>query len=270
MLFRSRAAILASQEPHLRAFCPAPAERLLWPPKSRLRRVRTAAAPEPVQQALPKAHFAATRDAPNPAPAPETRPKPAPVHPSSIEPGSHARELIDLFVDDCRSGRHADLSTFFRAFKLSLADGLGLERYALFLKMSQGEQLVCFLARGFGPGIEPRRTSLALDGHNLMSKVFAQPNGFFMAERARVAGLRPMLPEQLRGELLASGALWGAVNVNQRSVGVLWADCGPEGSDIDPVQYAGFKLLVRHFGEELTRLMRVQKSQTVFADSNRN
>jgi len=235
-----RAAVQASQEPHLWAFCASPATRLLWPPKPRLRRVRAAV------------------------------PKPAPVRPSSVEPGSRARALIDLFVDDCRSGRHADLSTFFRAFKLSLADGLGLARYALFLKMSQGEQLVCFLARGFGPDIEPRRTSLALDGQNLIAKVYAQPNGFFMAERARVAGLRALLPEKLRPELLASGALWGAVHVNQRSVGVLWADCGPEGGDLDAVQYAGFKLLVRHFGDELTRLMRVQKSQTVFADSNRN
>ena len=273
-----RAAILASQEPHLRAFCAAPAERLLWPPKSRLRRVRAvvpvALEPQPAtpaaQATSTAAPHATAHKAPSPAsPTPEPRLKPAPVHPSSIEPGSRARELIDLFVNDCRSGRHADLSTFFRAFKLSLADGLGLERYALFLKMSQGEQLVCFLARGFGPGIEPRRYSLALDGHNLIAKVFAQPNGFFMAERARVAGLRAMLPEKLRPELLASGALWGAVHVNQRSVGVLWADCGPEGGDLDAVQYAGFKLLVRHFGDELTRLMRAQKSQTVFADSNR-
>lgn len=82
-----------------------------------------------------------------------------------------------------------------------------------------------------------------------------------------MAGLRALLPEKLRPELLDSGALWGAVHVNQRSVGVLWADCGPAGGDLDPMQYAGFKLLVRHFGDELTRLMRVQKSQTVFADS---
>ncbi|MDO9610910.1 MAG: HDOD domain-containing protein [Serpentinimonas sp.] len=277
-----RAAIQASLEPHLWAFCAAPATRLLWPPKPRLRRVRAAAvavavaAPESAQQPAPAAQAAAlaapaaaTRAAPRPAPAPAPRPKPAPERPSSVEPGSRARTLIDLFVDDCRSGRHADLSTFFRAFKRSLADGLGLERYALFLKMSQGEQLVCFLARGFGPEIEPRRYSLALDGHNLIAKLFAQPNGFYMAERARVAGLRALLPEKLRPELLASGALWGAVHVNQRSVGVLWADCGPEGGDLDAVQYAGFKLLVRHFGEELTRLMRVQKSQTVFADSSR-
>ncbi len=275
-----RAAILASQEPHLWAFCAAPAARLLWPPQPRLRRLRRGHAAEPAalepaqparpaaQAAPPAAQAAATRNAPSPA-APAPRPKPAPEHPSSVEPGSRARLLIDLFVNDCRDGRHADLSTFFRAFKLSLADGLGLERYALFLKMSQAEQLVCFLARGFGPDIEPRRYSLALDGHNLIAKVFAQPNGFFMAERARAAGLRALLPEKLRPELLPSGAVWGAVSVNQRSVGVLWADCGPEGGDLDPVQYAGFKLLVRHFGDELTRLMRVQKSQTVFADSSR-
>ena len=242
-----RAAVQASQEPHLWAFCAAPAARLLWPPKPRLRCVHAAA--------------------PAPAHKPTPRPKPAPVRPNSIEPGSHARTLIDLFVQDCRSGRHADLSTFFRAFKLCLADGLGLERYALFLKMAQGDKLVCFLARGFGPEIEPRRYSLALDGHNLIAKVFSQPNGFYMAERGRVAGLRALLPDKLRPELLDSGALWGAVHVNQRSVGVLWADCGPAGGDLDPVQYAGFKLLVRHFGDELTRLMRVQKSQTVFAQS---
>lgn len=268
-----RAAVQASQEPHLWAFCAAPAARLLWPPKPRQRRVRAAApAAESVRKPAPLEPTArvpqpAHLKAPSPAPAPEPHPKPPLQHPSSIEPGSRARNLIDLFVEDCRSGRHADLSTFFRAFKLSLADGLGLERYALFLKMAQGDKLVCFLARGFGSEIEPRRYSLALDGHNLIAKVFSQPNGFYMAERGRVAGLRALLPEKLRPELLDSGALWGAVHVNQRSVGVLWADGGAAGDDLDPVQYAGFKLLVRHFGDELTRLMRVQKSQTVFADS---
>ena len=268
-----RAAVQASQEPHLWAFCAAPAARLLWPPKPRQRRVRAAApAAESVRKPAPLEPTArvpqpAHLKAPSPAPAPEPHPKPPLQHPSSIEPGSRARNLIDLFVEDCRSGRHADLSTFFRAVKLSLADGLGLERYALFLKMAQGDQLVCFLARGFGSEIEPRRYSLALDGHNLIAKVYAQPSGFYMAERARVAGLRALLPEKLRPELLDSGALWGAVHVNQRSVGVLWADGGAAGDDLDPVQYAGFKLLVRHFGDELTRLMRVQKSQTVFADS---
>lgn len=268
-----RAAVQASQEPHLWAFCAAPAARLLWPPKPRQRRVRAAApATESVRKPAPLEPTArvpqpAHLKAPSPAPAPEPHPKPPLQHPSSIEPGSRARNLIDLFVEDCRSGRHADLSTFFRAFKLSLADGLGLERYALFLKMAQGDKLVCFLARGFGSEIEPRRYSLALDGHNLIAKVFSQPNGFYMAERGRVAGLRALLPEKLRPELLDSGALWGAVHVNQRSVGVLWADGGAAGDDLDPVQYAGFKLLVRHFGDELTRLMRVQKSQTVFADS---
>ena len=268
-----RAAVQASQEPHLWAFCAAPAARLLWPPKPRQRRVRAAApAAESVRKPAPLEPTArvpqpAHLKAPSPAPAPEPHPKPPLQHPSSIEPGSRARNLIDLFVEDCRSGRHTDLSTFFRAFKLSLADGLGLERYALFLKMAQGDKLVCFLARGFGSEIEPRRYSLALDGHNLIAKVFAQPSGFYMAERGRVAGLRALLPEKLRPELLDSGALWGAVHVNQRSVGVLWADGGAAGDDLDPVQYAGFKLLVRHFGDELTRLMRVQKSQTVFADS---
>jgi len=268
-----RAAVQASQEPHLWTFCAAPATRLLWPPKPRQRRVRAAApAAESVRKPAPLEPTArvpqpAHLKAPSPAPAPEPHPKPPLQHPSSIEPGSRARNLIDLFVEDCRSGRHADLSTFFRAFKLSLADGLGLERYALFLKMAQGDKLVCFLARGFGSEIEPRRYSLALDGHNLIAKVFSQPNGFYMAERGRVAGLRALLPEKLRPELLDSGALWGAVHVNQRSVGVLWADGGAAGDDLDPVQYAGFKLLVRHFGDELTRLMRVQKSQTVFADS---
>jgi hypothetical protein len=268
-----RAAVQASQEPHLWTFCAAPATRLLWPPKPRQRRVGAAApAAESVRKPAPLEPTArvpqpAHLKAPSPAPAPEPHPKPPLQHPSSIEPGSRARNLIDLFVEDCRSGRHADLSTFFRAFKLSLADGLGLERYALFLKMAQGDQLVCFLARGFGSEIEPRRYSLALDGHNLIAKVFSQPNGFYMAERGRVAGLRALLPEKLRPELLDSGALWGAVHVNQRSVGVLWADGGAAGDDLDPVQYAGFKLLVRHFGDELTRLMRVQKSQTVFADS---
>ena len=269
-----RAAVQASQEPHLWTFCAAPATRLLWPPKPRQRRVGAAAAPAPAPAQQPASVareapmlLATPPTEPIPASAPTPRPRPAPMRPSSIEPGSHARNLIDLFVEDCRSGRHADLSTFFRAFKLSLADGLGLERYALFLKMAQGDQLVCFLARGFGPEIEPRRYSLALDGHNLIAKVYAQPSGFYMAERGRVAGLRALLPEKLRPELLDSGALWGAVHVNQRSVGVLWADGGAAGDDLDPVQYAGFKLLVRHFGDELTRLMRVQKSQTVFADS---
>lgn len=180
--------------------------------------------------------------------------------PRSIERGSPARQLIDHFVDDCAHGRHASLGAFFQAFQRTLSEGLGLQRFALFLKTSQAEQLVCFMARGFGPTVVPRQYVVSLADDNLLAKVFGQPHGFLWGQGERLPGLRQRLPAGLRAELLPGGAIWGAVQVHERSVGVLWADAGPA-AQLDNTQYIGFKLVCRHFGDALTRLMKQQQAQ---------
>lgn len=194
--------------------------------------------------------------------APGRRPKRSMTPPThSIERGSPARQLIDHFVDDCAHGRHASLGAFFQAFQRTLAEGLDLQRFALFLKTSQAEQLVCFMARGFGPAVVPRQYVVTLADGNLLAKVFGQPHGFLWGQGERLPSLRQRLPSSLRAELLAGGAIWGAVQVHDRSVGVLWADAGPSATPLDDTQYTGFKLVCRHFGDALTRLMKQQQAQ---------
>ncbi len=218
------AAVAASRDLLTRGVLVPPAARLLWTPGRRAKR----------------------RMAPPPR---------------SIERGSPARQLIDHFVNDCAHGRHNNLGEFFQAFQRTLSEGLGLQRSALFLKTSQTEQLVCFMARGFGPAVLPRQYVVTLTDGNLLAKVFGQPHGFLWGQGERLPALRQRLPTSLRGELLACGAIWGAVQVHDRSVGVLWADGGSTATHLDDTQYTGFKLVCRHFGDALTRLMKQQQAQ---------
>lgn len=238
-----RAAVAASREMLTSGVLVAPAARFLWPRWVRPKRsLGQPSAARPTTTATP------------------TSPPKATV-PRSIDRGSPTRAMIDQFIDDCTQGRHADLSAFFQSFQRVLSTGLGLDRFALFLKTSQADQLVCFMARGFGPAVVPRQYTVSLVDGNLVAKVFSQPHGFLLAQGDRVAQLRPRLPEALRNDLHPGGAMWGSVQVQDRSVGVVWADGGPATTGLDDTQYAGFKLVCRHFGEALTRLMRQQKQR---------
>lgn len=245
MVATRRAAVAASREMLTRGVLVSPATRLLWPrwqrPKRALGRPTTA-------------HPGTTTSA--------TQASPHASHlPRSIDRGSPARTLIDQFVDDCTQGRHADLGAFFQAFQRVLSTGLGMERFALFLKTSQADQLVCFMARGFGPAIIPRQYVVSLVDGNLLAKVFSQPHGFLLGQSERLPSLRQRLPAALQSDLYPGGAMWGSVQVQDRSVGVVWADGGSSALRLDDTQYAGFKLVCRHFGEALTRLMRQQKQR---------
>ncbi len=235
-----RAAVAASREMLTSGWLAAPAARLLWAPWHRPKR----------NLGRPPAN--------RPAPAVSGNTESVP---RSIERGSPARTLIDQFVDDCAHGQHADLGAFFQAFQRTLSEGLGLDRFALFLKTSQADQLVCFMARGFGPAVVPRQYVVTLDDGNLLAKVFSQPHGFLLGQGERLPSLRQRLPASLRNELLPGGAIWGSVQVHDRPVGVVWADGGTAATRMDEAQYTGFKLVCRHFGEALTRLMKQQKTQ---------
>lgn len=243
MLATRRAAVAASHEMMTRGVLIPPAARLLWAPWKRTDRSQH-------PPAMPS--VAAT--------PPPTAAIPGP-HTHTIERGSPARVLIDQFVDECINDRHPDLPAFFQAFGHTLSDGLDLTRFALFLKTSHNEQMVCFMARGFGPQVIPKRYTVPLGDDNLLAKVFSQPHGFLLGQGHRLGPLRQRLPETLRQELHPGGAIWGAIQVNERAVGVIWADAGAAASNIDEAQYAGFKLVCRHFGAALTHLMKQQKAQ---------
>jgi len=235
-----RAAVAASHEMITRGVVVAPAARLFW---------------APLQRRLARAQPAAS-------PAAAVGSRPAAVAPArSIAPGSATRTLIDRFVHACQHARHTDLHGFFQAFQHALGYGLGLQRCALFLKTTQAPQLVCYMTHGFGTLIVPRQTIIALDGEHLLARLFAQPSAFLLAEPARAAQLRGRLPAALQPALLPSGAMWATVQVRERPVGVLWADSGATDAPVDTTQYAGFKLLVRHFGTELTRLMQLRRAE---------
>lgn len=258
-----QAALAASREHNLHGIVAPPAVRLLRPPAVRVRQglkvpdtaarpalspgalKRPAAAPVGPSVSKPVRQVVA-------APTPALKVKPVPTH--------SAHSLVQRFIDDCTQARHPDLPSFFKAFDQALTEELQLGRFALFLKTSRNAHLVCYLARGFGPAVVPKQLTVSLSDNNLLARLFAQPHGFLMVEPGRVHGVRPQLPEPLRAELRPCGALWGAVQVHDRSIGVLWADARNPGAVVNAVQYASFKRLTRHFGVALTRLMKAQST----------
>lgn len=257
-----QAALAASREPNLHGIVVPPAVRLLWPPVGRVRR-----RPKAVDAARPASRLAPSAAAAPAAPArPAARPVVAttPALAPAEKPATplSAHPLVLRFMEDCAQARHADLPSFFKAFDQALTEGLQLGRYALFLKTSKNAHLVCYLAQGWGPTVVPKQTTVSLSDNNLLARLFGQPHGFLMVEPARVHAVRPLLPEALRSELRPCGALWGAVQVHERSVGVLWADASDPRDALNAEQYAGFKRLARHFGLALTRLMKARQPVT--------
>jgi len=268
-----QAALAASREPNLHGFVVPPAVRLLWPPAGRVRRPQKAAAdhtaarpmpspapsPAPSAQAVPRPAIRAPAKAPAKVPTKSAAPAKKPLPPLSSHP------LVLRFMEDCVKTRHTDLPSFFKAFEQALIEGLQLGRYALFLKTSKTPHLVCYRAQGLGPTVVPKQTSVSLSDDNLLARLFAQPHGFLMVDPARVPAVLPLLPAALRTELRPGGALWGAVQVHERSVGVLWADASDPQAMLHAEQYAGFKRLVHHFGPALTRLMKARQAASAQA-----
>lgn len=50
-----------------------------------------------------------------------------------------------------------------------------------------------------------------------------------------------------------------AVNLNQRPVGVVWADSGPDGHPLGEGHYDEFRHMFQHFGAEFSRLTQALK-----------
>jgi hypothetical protein len=257
VLFSRQVAWHASHEPCLSGWVVPPLARLFWVPEPRRpRRLKAQAVPS-VGLAAQKSHAQQPTVQPNPAAAPAPLPTPT----ASLQAQSPAWNQVQRFVADCEAHAFQDMASFTKAFIDALAQGLQLKRCALFLKTAQTPQLGCVLAAGFDEAVGPRKVSIDTQDDNLLARLFAHPSGFLWVDERKLATARHQIPEAMRQQVLSGGLILATVHVLDRAVGVLWIDAGVHGATIVDSQYLGVKRLNRHFGEEFTRLMHLQRTQ---------
>lgn len=101
---------------------------------------------------------------------------------------------VQLFLENCRLGRHESMASFLAAAEHTLVHGLGLTRSALFVKRSGADALACYRAHGFDPQVMNRRTTLSTVEDNLLSRVFKQPTVSIWITEAKLPAARKLLP----------------------------------------------------------------------------
>jgi len=231
------AALRVSHAPEFRNRITAPAAQLLWPPKPR-RSLRPAT---PV-----------SRPYASPPGMPGTRM-------TRRRPAQPDTAVVNTFAQNCLHGRHTDLRQFIDATSQALESGLGLARCMLFLKATGTEQLGCYFAHGFNPAFEARTLMIPAADDNLLARLFRHASGSLWIKASQVDGARQQLPSELRQYTQASGVMLAAVNLNQRPVGVVWADSGPDGHPLGEGHYDEFRHMFQHFGAEFSRLTQALK-----------
>jgi hypothetical protein len=242
IVFSRQVAWHASQDECLQGWVVPALARVFWGPGPK--RLRTLKVPDPVTRS--KAAPAAVAIAPSPL---------------SMQVGAPSRSQVQRFVAECEAHSFKDMPSFMKAFVDAMSQGLQLQRCALFLKTAQSPSLSCFLASGFNDSVGARKVTVQTDDDNLLARIYAHPSGYLWVAPHKLKSAKQQIPASLREHVLDGGLILGAVHVSSRPVGVLWADTGEPSRVIGESQYQGVKMVNRHFGEEFTRLMHLQRSQ---------
>jgi len=238
-----RLALVASRESAFYPPVTAPAARLLWSPPAP--RKLTAVATSQAVKSTSKSHPALPTLAPAAAPA-------------QAQVKSASNWLQD-YERQCNQSEHGSLKTFMAATVNTLEHGLGLHRYALFLKTAGADELSCFLAHGFGTALVSRQLTLPAGGEHLLARLMGHPEGALCITGRQIDAARKQLPKALALLALPSGLMLGTVHIKQRPMGIWWADTGHEDQPVDAASYAGFQRVTHIFGREFTRLVQRQR-----------
>jgi hypothetical protein len=260
VLFTRQVAWHASHEPSLNGHVVPPLARLFWgpvPKRPRKLQAPAAAPARPARSVAPQGNTQLPVAQPKPAAVPASVPAAA----FSLQAASPARDQVLRFVADCEAHTFHDMATFTKAFIDALAQGLQLKRCALFLKTAQSPRLGCFLAAGFDDAVGARKVAIETDDDNLLARLFTHPSGYLWVDARKLASAKHQIPVTMRNQVLDGGLILATVHVLNRAVGLLWVDAGAHGAAIVEAQYQGVKMLNRHFGEEFTRLMHLQRAQ---------
>lgn len=250
-------AVRASRAPALAGRVFTPAQQLFWPPTA----PRT-----PTAASVAGARTAGTLT-PQGASAPPTTQAPdadlfsdlipaarTPAPRKSEPPPTPDPAIVDAFVRDCRAGAHRDMRSFMGALVRTVERGIGLRRCLLMLKASNADRLVCCFAHGFDPALKTRSLTGSSVDENLLARLYHRPGSALHVAAARVPLARQQLPPPLAQLAPAGGFLIGSLQAVDRPLGVMWIDRG-DGADAPAEhQYAQFRHMFRHLGDEFRRL----------------
>lgn len=123
-----------------------------------------------------------------------------------------------------------------------LHTGLGLSRVLYASVSADGKHLKAHVTLGV-PADDPlRHFQMALGGKDLFSQLMTKMQGLWMNPGNREK-LWPMLGPTLQGMIQAPDFFAMSLHVNGRPAGLIYADRGHHGCELDPHTYTDFKLL---------------------------
>ena len=136
-----------------------------------------------------------------------------------------------------------------------LDKGLMLRRSLLFLRPTGSEQMGCYLKHGYPPDRPVKALDLASQPKNLLERLLHQ-GGSLSVDASRVPSALGQLPESMHALVNPSGFVVTCVRMNDRSVGLIWADSGHPKHPVHPRQYEAFRSIGGHFNFAFTHLAR--------------
>ena len=192
------------------------------------------------------------------AAAAATAPASTPVN-ASVGPKLDITQ-VQRFVLSCREHRFADLRQLMQQTGDALDKGLSLRRSLVLLHPANTTRLGCYMRHGFSGELANATLELRADETNLITRLIQQ-GGSILVPRERVAGAQAQLPECLRRFALSSGFALTAVRMNERPIGVMWADTGDKATAVHSRQYEGMRVVSTNFSSAFSELAKTLRKK---------
>jgi len=242
-----------------------PAEQLFWA-RRHMRIPSLQVAPDTTAQ---PSHADHTRNVPSPPqhiasgaqviPVPETNTAKQIATPTAARANARAdSQRLHAFIHKCRDNGFADMRQLMLETSAALDKGLGLKRSLLFLRPGNSEILRCYLRHGFADDLGSAPLEVAADSENLVTRLIKQ-GGTLRVDSVTAEAATRQLPETLRKLALPAGFALTSIKMNDRPLGMIWADSGNARIEVDAAEYDAFQVLTGHFNTVFSRLARRPK-----------
>lgn len=173
-------------------------------------------------------------------------------------PGGNTRtdpQRLHAFIRKCRDNAFPDLRQLMHETGIALDKGLALRRSLLFLRPGNSEQVRCYLKHGFDDALASAPLEVSTDSENLLMRLLQQ-GGTLRVDSATSQAAMRQLPEVLRKLALPSGFALTCIKMNDRPLGLIWADSGNARIEVNPAQYDALRVVTGHFNTAFSQLAR--------------
>lgn len=166
---------------------------------------------------------------------------------------------LHAFIHKCRENEFSDLRQLMLEATTALDKGMGLQRSLVFLRPGNSEQVRCFVKHGFGDEQSSASLAVPANSDNLFMRLLQQ-GGTLRVDAATAEAATRQLPEMLRPLVSPSGFALTCIKMNDRPLGLIWADSGHPRIEVDAAQYDVLRVVTGHFNDVFARLARKPKT----------